>query len=112
MRVGTGVLDGLGLFAYMKPRALSLALPCLLHPVCWGKWCTDKQSERPLSPCVTPKNIATAAPGKMVDHVLGEFSRSERKALEEVLTDSCDAVEDWILDDDTDKVMSRVNAPK
>ena len=48
----------------------------------------------------------------MVDHVLGEFSRSEKKLLEEVLYDSCEAAEDWIEEDDTDKVMNRVNAPR
>jgi peptidyl-tRNA hydrolase len=59
-----------------------------------------------------PLNVMTAAPGKMVDHVLGEFSRSEKRVLEEVLYDSCGAVEDWIEEDDTDKVMNRVNAPR
>ena len=48
----------------------------------------------------------------MVDHVLGEFSRSEKKLLEEVLYDGCEAVEQWIEEDDTDKVMNKVNAPK
>lgn len=48
----------------------------------------------------------------MVDHVLGEFSRSERSTLVEMIEDGCDAIEDWIADDDIDKVMSRINAPK
>ena len=32
--------------------------------------------------------------------------------VEEVLMDSCEAIEDWIEEEDTDKVMNRVNAPK
>lgn len=60
--------------------------------------------------CVTVR--VAAAPGRMVEHVLGEFSRSERSTLSEVIEDGCDAVEDWIFDDDIDKVMSRINAPK
>lgn len=48
----------------------------------------------------------------MVDHVLGEFSRGEKKLLDEVLMDSVEAIEDWIEDEDTDKVMNRVNAPR
>lgn len=47
-----------------------------------------------------------------MDHVLGEFSRSEKRLLEEVMFDSCEAVEAWIEEDDTDKVMNRVNAPR
>lgn len=56
--------------------------------------------------------IHTAAPGQMVDHVLGEFTRSERKLLDDLLMDAVEAVEDWIEDDNTDKVMTRVNAPR
>jgi peptidyl-tRNA hydrolase len=48
----------------------------------------------------------------MVDHVLGEFSRSERKLLDDLLMNAVEAVEDWIEDDNTDKVMTRVNAPR
>jgi peptidyl-tRNA hydrolase len=56
--------------------------------------------------------LQTAAPGSMVDHVLGQFSRSERKVLDDMLIDAVEAIEDWIEDDNTDKVMNRVNAPR
>lgn len=56
--------------------------------------------------------LHTAAPGAMVDHVLGQFSRSERKVLDDMLIDAVEAIEDWIEDDNTDKVMNRVNAPR
>jgi peptidyl-tRNA hydrolase, PTH1 family len=56
--------------------------------------------------------LVAAGPGQLVDHVLGEFSRSEKAMLDDVLNDSCDAIEDWIANDDQDKVMSRVNAPR
>lgn len=54
----------------------------------------------------------TAAPGQMVDHVLDDFTRSERKQLDDLLMDAVEAIEDWIEDDNTDKVMTRVNAPR
>lgn len=60
----------------------------------------------------THANVSTAQPGRMVDHVLGEFSRSERKQLEEVIMDALEAVDLWIEEDDTDKVMNKVNAPR
>ena len=60
----------------------------------------------------TLANVSTAQPGRMVDHVLGEFSRSERKQLEEVIMDALEAVDLWIEEDDTDKVMNKVNAPR
>ncbi|GAB5033347.1 peptidyl-trna hydrolase [Nannochloropsis oceanica] len=56
--------------------------------------------------------VGGAAPGRMVDHVLGEFSRSERKLLDDLLMNAVEAVEDWIEDDNTNNVMTRVNAPR
>lgn len=46
----------------------------------------------------------------MVDHVLGEFSKPEKKVLEEVIMDATEAIEEWIMEDNIDKVMTRVNA--
>jgi len=43
----------------------------------------------------------------MVDHVLGEFSKPEKKVLEEVIQDAAEAIEDWIVEEDIDKVMNR-----
>lgn len=44
------------------------------------------------------------------DHVLGEFSRTERKELDSVVADACDAVEHWIEEDDMAKVQTRCNS--
>jgi peptidyl-tRNA hydrolase len=60
----------------------------------------------------SPPSLCAAPPGGMVDWVLGEFSKPERAKLEEVLMDAAEAAEDWILDDDIDKVINRVNAPR
>ncbi|CAM9920581.1 unnamed protein product [Pylaiella littoralis] len=46
------------------------------------------------------------------DHVLGEFTRTERKELDSIIADACDAVEYWIEEDDMAKVMTRFNSPR
>lgn len=54
--------------------------------------------------------LAAASPHTpLSDHVLGEFSRSEKKDLESMIADACDAVEHWIEEDDVQKVMTRWN---
>lgn len=44
--------------------------------------------------------------------MLGEFSKSERKLLDEVIMDASEAIEDWIAEENIDKVMNRVNDPR
>ncbi|CAN0374113.1 unnamed protein product, partial [Hapterophycus canaliculatus] len=44
------------------------------------------------------------------DHVLGEFSRTEKRELDSVIADACDAVEHWIEEEDMAKVMTRFNS--
>lgn len=46
------------------------------------------------------------------DHVLGEFTRSEKKDLDSVIAEACDAVERWIEEEDMAKVMTQVNSPR
>ena len=46
------------------------------------------------------------------DHVLGEFTRTERKELDNIVADACDAVEHWIEEEDMAKVMTRFNSPR
>eukprot|EP00178_Gracilaria_changii_P014328 TRINITY_DN4043_c0_g2_i1.p1 TRINITY_DN4043_c0_g2~~TRINITY_DN4043_c0_g2_i1.p1 ORF type:complete len:374 (-),score=55.48 TRINITY_DN4043_c0_g2_i1:353-1354(-) len=46
------------------------------------------------------------------DHVLGEFTRTERKELDNIIADACDAVEHWIEEEDMAKVMTRFNSPR
>lgn len=46
------------------------------------------------------------------DHVLGEFTRTEKKELDNVIADACDAVEHWIEEEDMGKVMTRVNSAR
>lgn len=53
-----------------------------------------------------------APPGGLVDYVLSEFNRNEKKDLDNVLYDSMDAIETWIANDDLDKVINIVNAPR
>lgn len=46
------------------------------------------------------------------DHVLGEFTRTENKVLDNVIADACDAVEHWIEEEDMAKVMTRFNSAR
>eukprot|EP00903_Cladosiphon_okamuranus_P008664 g8304.t1 len=46
------------------------------------------------------------------DHVLGEFTRTEKKELDNIIADACDAVEHWIEEEDMAKVMTRFNSPR
>ncbi|CAM9296359.1 unnamed protein product [Ectocarpus sp. 13 AM-2016] len=46
------------------------------------------------------------------DHVLGEFTRTEKKELDNVIADACDAVEHWIEEEDMAKVMTRFNSAR
>lgn len=46
------------------------------------------------------------------DHVLGEFTRTEKKELDSIIADACDAVEHWIEEEDMAKVMTRFNSPR
>ncbi|CAN0446700.1 unnamed protein product [Ascophyllum nodosum] len=48
--------------------------------------------------------------GPLSDHVLGEFTRSEKKELDSIVAEACDAVECWIEEDDMAKVMTRFNS--
>lgn len=43
------------------------------------------------------------------DHVLGEFSRTEKKELDMIVAEACDAVEHWIEEEDMAKVQTRCN---
>lgn len=46
------------------------------------------------------------------DYVLGEFTRTEKKELDSIIADACDAVEHWIEEEDMAKVMTRFNSPR
>ncbi|CAM9377102.1 unnamed protein product, partial [Ectocarpus sp. 4 AP-2014] len=46
------------------------------------------------------------------DHVLGEFTRTEKKELDNVIADACDAVEHWIEEEDMARVMTRFNSAR
>lgn len=46
------------------------------------------------------------------DHVLGDFTRTEKKELDSIIADACDAVEHWIEEEDMAKVMTRFNSPR
>lgn len=59
----------------------------------------------PRVPDVSPACSA----GPLSDHVLGEFTRSEKKELDNIIAEACDAVEYWIEEEDTAKVMTRFN---
>ena len=48
--------------------------------------------------------------GPLSDHVLGEFTRSEKKELDSIVAEACDAVECWIEEDDMAKVMTHFNS--
>lgn len=48
----------------------------------------------------------------LVGHVLGEFTRSERKLVDIVVSDAAWAVEQWIEEDDLDLVKANINGRK
>ena len=79
-------------------RVLALAVA---NMVAWAETCVTELSlfSFVLLPCL-------AQPGKMVDHVLGEFSKPEKKVLEEVIMDATEAIEGWMLEENIDKVMN------
>ena len=70
--------------------------------------------DRPVDLCSSScvLHLEKTGPGgqDLRDHVLGEFSRSERKELDSYIADACDAVEHWIEEEDMGKVMTRWNA--
>lgn len=54
--------------------------------------------------------IGIGSPSRsMVDFVLGEFSRAEKKELDWLVSEAANNVEMWIMEDDTQKVMTAVN---
>lgn len=60
-----------------------------------------------------PLLFLTASNTEMLsDHVLGEFSRTEKRELDNVIADACDAVEHWIEEEDMAKVMTRFNSAR
>lgn len=57
--------------------------------------------------------LFTASNTEMLsDHVLGEFTRTEKRELDNVIADACDAVEHWIEEEDMAKVMTRFNSAR
>ena len=55
--------------------------------------------------------LVFAAPrSSLSDYVLGEFSGTEKKELDNVIAEACDAVEHWVEEEDMGKVMTRVNS--
>jgi peptidyl-tRNA hydrolase, PTH1 family len=57
--------------------------------------------------------IGVGAPKRdLVEHVLGEFTKSERKELDMFVAEAASVVEHWIREDSTDIVMTAANGKK
>lgn len=56
--------------------------------------------------------VGISQPGRktLVEHVLGEFSPSERDLVSVAVSNCCRTIEDWIAEDDFQLVISRCNA--
>lgn len=54
--------------------------------------------------------ISGASGQPLSDHVMGDFSKAEKKELDSLVTEACDAVEHWIEEEDIEKVMGRWNS--
>lgn len=55
--------------------------------------------------------LVFAAPrSSLSDYVLGDFSGMEKKELDNVIAEACDAVEHWVEEEDMARVMTSVNS--
>lgn len=54
--------------------------------------------------------VGGASGQPLSDHVMGDFSKAEKKELDSLVTEACDAVEHWIEEEDIEKVMGRWNS--
>ncbi|CAM9476163.1 unnamed protein product [Laminaria digitata] len=55
--------------------------------------------------------IGVGAPrSSLSDYVLGEFSGMEKKELDNVIAEACNAVEHWVEEEDMARVMTTVNS--